>query len=76
MHFFIILGPGGQPPLPPEEPPQEQPQEDEPKPAEVEAMALPEVTPRPDYYAVLFKLYYISFLVNYKKKYKKNYILF
>ncbi len=36
LYFFQInLGPGGQPPLPPEEPPQEQPQEEEPKPAEV-----------------------------------------
>ena len=36
-------GPNGQPPLPPEEPPHEQ--EEKPKPAEVEAMAPPEVTP-------------------------------
>ena len=37
-------GPNGQPPLPPEEPPREQ-EEEKPKPAEVEAMAPPEVTP-------------------------------
>ncbi len=42
-------GPNGQPPLPPEEPPRDQDAQPEqaqkPKPAEVEAMAPPEVTP-------------------------------
>ncbi len=54
--FILNLGPGGQPPLPPEEPPQEQPVEEEPKPAEVEAMAPPEVTPeQAEHYKVSFR---------------------